>query len=80
MLLSGAFNNFYWAGEDSLAQQSLNTYLKSTVETLEKEKNCLNLPIKTPDRVKWHRSDVFLVNFEHTSHLFLVFLLVTLNR
>ena len=38
MLLSGAFNSFHWAGEDSLSQQSF-TYLKSTVETLEKENN-----------------------------------------
>ena len=37
MLLSGAYNSFYSAGEDSLSQQSF-TYLKSTVETLEKEK------------------------------------------
>ena len=26
------------------------------------------------------RSGVFIVNFEHTSHLFLVFLLLTLNK
>ena len=28
----------------------------------------------------WRRSGVFIVNFEHTSHLVLVFLLLTLNR
>ena len=27
----------------------------------------------------WHRSGVFIVNFEHISHLALVFLLLTLN-
>ena len=27
----------------------------------------------------WRRSGVFIVNFEHISHLFLVFLLLTLN-
>ena len=27
----------------------------------------------------WHRSGVFIVNFEHVSHLVLVFLLLTLN-
>ena len=27
----------------------------------------------------WHRSGVFIVNFEHNSHLALVFLLLTLN-
>ena len=28
----------------------------------------------------WHRSGVFVVNFEHISHLFLVFLLLNLNK
>ena len=28
----------------------------------------------------WRRSDVFIVNFEHISHLVLLFLLLTLNR
>ena len=40
---------------------------------------CSNLTIKTPERHQWCRSDVFIVNFEHTSHLVLVFLLLTLN-
>ena len=29
----------------------------------------------TPERRYWRRSGVFIVNFEHISHLFLVFLL-----
>ena len=32
---------------------------------------------KTPE---WRRSGIFIVNFEHISHLFLVFLLLTLSR
>ena len=28
----------------------------------------------------WRRSDIFIVNFEHISDLFLVFILLTLNR
>ena len=28
----------------------------------------------------WRRSDVFIINFEHISHLVLVFLLLTLRR
>ena len=36
-----------------------------------------NLTIKTPER---RRSVVFIVNFENISHLFLVFLLLTLNK
>ena len=38
------------------------------------------LTIKTPDRLHWCRSGVFIINFEHISHLFLVFLLLTLNK
>ena len=34
------------------------------------------LPIKTPERRHWRRSGVFIVNFEHILHLFLVFLLL----
>ena len=40
---------------------------------------CSKLTIKTPERHDWRRSDVFNVNFEHISHLVLVFLLLTLN-
>ena len=38
------------------------------------------LAIKTPERRQWHRSDVFIVNCEHNSHLAIVFLLLTLSR
>ena len=39
------------------------------------------LTTKTPERRhyrQWHRSGVFIINLEHISHLFLVFLLLTL--
>ena len=38
---------------------------------------CSKLTIKTPKRRHWCRSGVFIVNFEHVSHLALVFLLLT---
>ena len=38
----------------------------------------LKLTIKTSERRQW-RSGVFIVNFEHISHLALLFLLLTLN-
>ena len=38
------------------------------------------LTIKTPERRYRPHSGVFMVNFEHMSHLFQVFLLLTLNR
>ena len=40
---------------------------------------CSKLTIKTPERSHWRRSSVFIVNFEHISHLALVLLLLTLN-
>ena len=40
---------------------------------------CSKLTIKTPERRYWHCSGVFIVNFEHISHLVLVFILSTLN-
>ena len=36
---------------------------------------CWKLTMKTPEWHQWRRSGVFIVNFEHISHLFLVFLL-----
>ena len=39
-----------------------------------------NLTIKTPERRQWRRSGVFIVNFEHVSHLFYVFLMLNLNK
>ena len=40
---------------------------------------CSKLTIKTPERRQWRRSGIFIVNFEHISHLVLVFLFLTLN-
>ena len=37
------------------------------------------LTIKIPERRHWRRSEIFIVNFEHISHLVLVFLLLTLS-
>ena len=42
-------------------------------------KICSKLTIKTPERRRWHRSGVFIVNSEHISHLVLVFLVLILN-
>ena len=40
---------------------------------------CSKLTIKTPEQ-RLASFDVFIVNFEHISHLVLVFLLLTLRR
>ena len=36
--------------------------------------------IKTPEKRQRRRSSVLIVDFEHILHLFLVFLLLTLNK
>ena len=40
---------------------------------------CSKLTTKTPERRQLRRSGVFIVNFEHISHLVLPFLLLTLH-
>ena len=41
---------------------------------------CWKLTIKTPEWRHWHRSGVFIVNFDHIFHLVLAFLLLTLSK
>ena len=41
---------------------------------------CSKLTVKTPERRHWRRSVVFTVNFEYILHVFLVLLLLTLNK
>ena len=41
---------------------------------------CSNLTIKIPEQHRWRRLSIFIVNFEHISHLFVLFLLLTLNK
>ena len=41
---------------------------------------CPKLIIKIPEQHQWLCSVVFIVNFKHISHLFQVFLLLTLNE
>ena len=54
--------------------------LKVYNRTPEQSVKCsVKLTIKTPKRRQWRRYGVFVVNFEHISHLVPVFLLLTLN-
>ena len=60
-------------------------YTKATiylfqVNTRKRCKICSKLSIKTSERRHYRRSGVFIINFEHISYLFLVFLLLTLNK
>ena len=46
------------------------TSSKLTIETLEQRcEICSKVTIKTPKRRHWRRFGVFIVNFEHISHL-----------
>ena len=59
-----------------------NIYL-SIVNNRNTRKRCeiyLKLTIKIPERRHWRRSDVFIVNFEHISLLFLVLLLLIFSK
>ena len=40
---------------------------------------CSKLTIRIPELRHWRRSGIFIVNFEHISHLVLVFLVLTLK-
>ena len=53
---------------------------KSTTGELEKVWNSSKLIMKTPERLQWRFSCIFIVDFEHMSGLFPVFLLLTLNK
>ena len=59
-----------------------NSYLFKVNNTKIRKKFdiCSKFTIKTIEWRHWRRSCVFIVNFEHISHLSLLFLLLTLNK
>ena len=63
--------NFISAGIYLLEGNDRNTKARCQI--------CSKLTIKAPERRQWRRSDIFIVNVEHISHLVLVFVLLTLN-
>ena len=68
---------WYWS---SMSYVSCIYLLKvSNRNTRKKCEICSKLTIKTPEWRQWRPSGVFIIKFEHTSHLVLVFLLLTLN-
>ena len=57
-------NSFYYPSQPAI------TCSKLTIETLEQKcELCSKLTLKTPKRRQWRRFGVFIVNFEHISHL-----------
>ena len=51
----------------------------NNINTITRCEICSKLTIKTPEWRHWHRSGVFIFNFEHSSHVVLVFLSLTLS-
>ena len=47
--------------------------------TRERYERCSKVTINTPKQGQWCRSGVFIFNFDHISHLVLVFLLLDLS-
>ena len=68
---TGSEKDLYTAGIFLLKVNNRNTRTGSEI--------CSKLIIKTPEQCQWCRAGVFVVNFEHISHLVLAFLLLTLN-
>ena len=59
----------------------LFTHVRNMDESIQWAFTCSKLTIETLEQgVKYVRSGVFIVNFEHISHLVLVFLLLTFSR
>ena len=71
-----------WETCSKLIINTANIYLfkVNNRNTRKRLEICLKLVIKTPERHYWRRSGVFIVNFKHISHLFLVSPLLTLNK
>ena len=57
-----------------LLVQSQNGYTRTMCEI------CSNLTIKIEEWSQWHRSGVFVVNFEYVSDIVLLWPLLTLNK
>ena len=70
----GSFVYVIPAGNDMFKINNRNTRTRCKI--------CSKLTIKTPGQRQWRLSDVFIVtvNFKHTSHIALLFLLLTLSR
>ena len=84
MLFITLFLSFCWIEHLQILIEAIQpaiTCSKLTKETLEQRCEISSkLTMKTPERRHWCRSIVFIFNFEHISHLVLVFLSLTLSR
>ena len=60
----------------TLNQANIYLFKVNNRNTRKRYEICSKLTIKTPERRHWRSSCVYIVNFEHISHLYLVFLLL----
>ena len=72
MAYSNDNKNVYPAGNYMLKVSNRNTTTRCDIYS--------KLTVKIPERRQWRHSGIFIVNFEHISHLALVLLLLTLSR
>ena len=63
-----------------LNQANIYLFKFNNRNTRKRCETCSKVAIKTTEWHQWHHSGVFIVNFEHISLLFLMFLLLTLDK
>ena len=73
-------NKNHWRTKKEIDPANIYLFKVNNRNTRKKCEICHKLTIKTPEWRKWRRTGVFIVNPEHISHLFLVFLLLTFNK
>ena len=76
-------NRFSFGNESqSRLANTANTYMFKINKRNARKRHeiCSKLTTKTLEQRHWRRPGVFIAKFEHISHLFLVFLLLTLNK
>ena len=66
-----------WSGWDPT---NIYMFKINNQNTRKRREVCSKVTIKTPERRYCRLSDVFIVNFKHISHFFLMFLLLTSNK
>ena len=58
---------------------NINLFKVKNINARKKREICSKLTMKTPERHHWRCSGAFIVKFQYISHLFLVFILLTLS-
>ena len=81
--VTGRYKSFFQLLHWSLVSECPSKHLlvsSNNRNTRKKCEICLVFTINTPVQRQWRRPGVFFFNFEHISHLSLLFLLLNLNR